>query len=273
MITKDNSEKIKQEFLDTADSFYELTEEASKITTGVSESDKKRYDEIKDMGFGRSLSVHERVGREENIKVVEDAISEIKTLQLLPYKLIEVSQLFEILNKWDLYIGHSNLFGGEIPQQKADCIRQYYNSAIAEGNDNTFWRQSLETTPNEHGTFLSASRTQTSYGRPSFYVCAPKKLFTSFGSKEEKIRTIGREVYLDRKIKFPSFASIRKEMQKRKEEREERKRQEMIALDPIVVVPISGPAMKKLGLKLAHIVTAWGPEAADPMVRQETIEN
>lgn len=101
---------------------------------------REKYKNLKELGFERANTVQkvdeaskeeEQEKREqEEIKLLNNKLHILKEdlgykKSLHPYRILEFSQILSLLHKYDLYLGHSSFFTGEIPEKAADDILKY----------------------------------------------------------------------------------------------------------------------------------------------------
>lgn len=160
---------------------------------------------------------------------------------LFPFnRFIDLTELYKILGKYDLFLGHESAYIGDIPIQNARKIIKFdedlKNKSIREKSQDQY-------SPLCHKEKTKASNGITSYC--DYYIVAPRSDFKNRGLIE-----IGNELVYQKKIK-----SIKNRIKEKKFE------------DPIVLKPLF--LYDKI---LLTIVTKWGPEAICPEF-QNPIEN
>ena len=190
-------------------------------------------------------------------------------------RLILYPQVISILEKYNLYIGESNIYTGDIPDKNLSDIKNFDSTRKKLSNDNIAHLRNgghvqalcakKSTVIDEH-TFNQTILNRkiynltepyrlnpfrgNSYGSNSFYICAPIKDF-----KLDKTIVVGNEIVQTSKDFKPKLHSV--------------KRVEVV--DPIVLYPVNIPFFEELIGFL--VVTAWGPEAGDLHIANHQINN
>jgi hypothetical protein len=231
--------------------FAELNEsKADKIK--IKKKELKNKEILQNFGFNNTKNVKEvtdklnKKSAFENKSSIKDVIQ--KYQRILPgYKFITLSQVYEICDKYDLYIGNASLFEGEIPQNNIDDISRFpshkMKTEIVIAGSYYYIYQDAK--PN--GYLTTSSSIPTFYSDSGynlqFSICAPESDFQKGTTK------IGREIFKDENLKSKFKLEKRVKVE-----------------DPIVLCPCE--RLKNDDILFA-IVTAWGPEAQDSNVFNE----
>jgi hypothetical protein len=181
-------------------------------------------------------------------KIIKDVVTFYqKTFPF--YKFILYSQVINICEKYNLYLGHSSLYKGNIPKKNIEEMKNFpfnvYNSSSFER-----YIPYLHHMPNEPLCNCDLNHYANQYGYNgngnnssiNTYICAPLNSFD-----EINIKTVGKELYRkssDEVSLNPFKFKFVKPAPK----------------DPIILLPVRVEELKQLGF---IIMTKWGVEAND----------
>lgn len=176
------------------------------------------------------------------ISTVNDLMAKLNDIRLkFPHKIISYSQIIKILEKYDLYIANSSFYTDILPEENAKHILNYKKSSEGKAITGHY----LSSAPLcSQRVNLNRKPFHNSNTTPQFYVCAPIKMF----SKKNRF-VIGKELFYNEKM-AAKFTYVKPTPMD----------------DPIILSPLFLDNAIADDLKLFHIVTAWGPEAKDPLV-------
>lgn len=150
------------------------------------------------------------------------------------YKFILYPQVLEICAKYQLYLGNGSLYQGTVPDSNLEQIESFNTTAMVKLQQAGKTRRI-----NTHGF---AYEEDYYNGHLGYHICAPGADFKAEGT----IR-IGHEI-LRTSLEKPSHKD----------------RLETVKIpDPVVLCPVK---CNGIGTQGFLIVTAWGPEASDPLV-------
>jgi len=185
-----------------------------------------------------------------NIEIFLQELAQLR-MRFSTYRIITYSQMIEILEEYNLFIGPSMMYVGEIPAKNAVEIAQFSKYL----KDGFIQHSNLPTSAQDIVGFVESpvgfSDPQIPLFRKGFnkketgsrnlYIVGQNKHF-----KHKNLSCVGREVFIDNdvpKFKFEDAPT---------------------PPDPIVLAPIQF-TKSKLGneLKLFFVVSAWGAEAAE----------
>jgi len=178
------------------------------------------------------------------ISKTSDLISKLNNIRLkYPYKIISYSQIITILEKYDLYIAPSENYTDILPEDNAKHLLNYKRS-VSDKNINGNFDSKYPICSQKIKNNLSGL-SHNRYDVPlQFYVCAPIKMFSTINRF-----IIGKELFYNSSL-APKFTYVKPTKIE----------------DPIILSPLFLDNEIANDLKLFHVVTAWGPEAKDPLV-------
>lgn len=228
------------------------------------------FNELSAIGFRNSKTVVKAKKLVDDRKQTSNNLSALKSLQKqleeikvrYPYNIITYSQIISILEKYNLYIGHSTEYKDILPTENGEEIIKYSNVVTSNSTARDFFYgpsyNTTERSPYIVGrldkTLLICAQEFVEQKRNhslhfNFYVCAPHEMFN-----QEHRFIIGREMYYN-----PNYRKLKTVLKK------------SLALDPIILHPIhiDNPIARQL--KLFHIVTSWGPGAKESEIVNEKI--
>jgi len=260
---------IHKEFDTAVDKLLCISEELKKRATSIDilEEDELVNDGkfLSQIGFGNvNVAKHAENFLEEN-KSIENEKSSLENkstsisqdvqfyANLFPFhKFILHSQVLQILEKYNLSIGYSELYKGSIPQKNIDEIKDFMKhiERAQERHSRLYtslYREEFMFDVNLREPLCAQDTYHDRTNFPKFYICAPKKDFVS-GSN---IHHVGREIFKNNDYTHSSM------LQKLRETRQKR------IEDPIILLPV-GTSLNQVGF---IVVTKWGPEGEDPMLR------
>ena len=172
-------------------------------------------------------------------KEIDETITEYK--KLFPFhKFISYSQVLKILEKYNLYLGHSSIYKGVIPEKNIHEIKLFPIDRLPNFLiPNINIKEPLCVAESTTNNFNIVDR--RSKPAINFYICAPETNFIL-----NNILKIGHELVKDGEFNQKSFKELRKI-------------KKLAPKDPIVLVPVK-TTLDMLGFM---IVTKWGLEAND----------
>jgi hypothetical protein len=161
-------------------------------------------------------------------------------------RLIAYAQIDEILKRWDLYMGISTKFVGEIPTENAKQIADYIKLGNSLGSSKTRHDYFGYSTTYDYKyieyridqpTFSPRNPSKES-SIPNLYICAPMDNFNPID-----MQVCEREIFYTKGPKFRMVPAT--------------------VMDPIVVSPLNFYSNIGRQLRIYHVVSAWGPESKD----------
>lgn len=201
------------------------------------------------LGFSNSKSVVETKNKALGFNQSVSNLNKFKDLQTIvdnlrlkyPYKIISYGQIIRILEKYNLYISKSNNYIDAIPEANAKQILDYTKNVKSNIQSGHY----TGVRPIAAQDVEKNSAYRTGYN-DNFYVCG---LFDMFKQSDNRF-VVGKEIFHDHEldVKFKYEAP------------------KASWPDPVVLQPLYTGNEIGDSLKLFHIVTAWGPEASDPII-------
>lgn len=244
-------------------------EESKKIKVKEQQKDfKKKAILMKDLGFNNAKEVKEfekEESKTENIRSKKENLSNLSKnlikeinkykIKFPGYKIITYSQVMKICEKYNLYMGKSDLYTGEIPDKnledivKFDKIKNKISDKYAFLDQNPYPLCEIQNLiEKDEYKFTHKYNVNYGYGTPniftelSYHICAPANDFET-----KNCVKVGNEIFKSNmKNKF--------------------KLKKIELKDPIVLFPIPLKSLKEIGFL---IITAWGDEAKDELIFNE----
>jgi hypothetical protein len=249
----DTIEKIHAEFNTATDKLINIAKQSAKAADNI--ADLKETDTIEDgiflktIGFDNvpqakkaldfSLSKNTLFVQKNHLSKKAEKIAKIvdNYSQTFPFnKFILYSQVIEILEKYNLFIGHSSLFKGEIPEKNVKEIKSFFNNYKDTKN--------LARINTKKPLCSNDGCESYSGGYMNFFICAPKADFQT----GKNIFTLEKEIYKNDEFDIPSYTKAIAMNKLAKQTK-----------DPIVLLPVRTD-LNQLGF---IVVTKWGLEAED----------
>lgn len=247
----DTIEKIHQDFDLAVDRLKKIAEDRKKEAESLKNPQKSEFFDdaqfLDDLGF-RNVSIVdqknnykktvEKINKERRQKshVSESIERNIELFtNIFPFhKFILYSQVIQICEDYNLYLGPVSFYKGNIPQKNIDEIKNFPFDTYRSG-DFDRW---LRLVPHEPICNQRMEKEHFSNGI-SLYICAP---LNEFNRKNTNIT--GKEIYENKFDLNPLRLEIPKKMPK----------------DPIVLLPVRVKGLNDPGF---IVITKWGKEAED----------
>jgi hypothetical protein len=154
------------------------------------------------------------------------------------HKFILYSQVEKILEKYNLYLGYSELYNGDIPEKNIYELIEF-NEKYKHNIDSSKFKYFDAKNIPLCGADLNTIKYSEANEKTQYYICAPKKDF------QNKIKTFKREVYEPNYNLWLSNIELDAYIKAR---------------DPIILLPVKTYKLNTIGFV---IVTKWGLEAED----------
>lgn len=243
-------EKIHNDFDVAIHKLEKIAEDRKKEAESMKEPEKEIfYDDaefLDNLGF-KNVSI---VGKNNNYKesleqTVRNKKSKIETSEVLRenieffsnkfpfHKFILYSQVINICEDYNLYLGPVDLYKGNIPKKNIDEIKAF----PFEVYKSVYFRRNLFFGSSD--PICSQSGISSMSDKVSLYICAPYNEF-----EHKKTMTTGKEIYHRDFDLNPLNVKIPKKMPK----------------DPIVLLPVKAKGLRNPGF---IVITKWGKEAED----------
>jgi hypothetical protein len=160
------------------------------------------------------------------------------------YKFILLSQIYNICEKYNLYIAHSSLYKGNIPQKNIDELKrfpfdEYFNEKYYFYIDKS--KPLCDQINNNSSKYIK------------YYICASYNDFLI----DKNTHIIGKEIFKNEKYEKPSFKLLKP-----------KKVPDPIILIPVNISPI--PTTTDIGFL---VNTKWGKEGNDDTLQNNVIKN
>lgn len=266
-------QKIHNEF-DTAvdaivkslDEYKKESERKKEEVKNVDNETKEKAEVLKKAGFINTHPVRELQKIEkENISVYEASKQSEEFAKKLRkttefyqnffpfHKFILYPQVIDILEKYDLYLGHTNLYKENVPEKNVEEIKDFFaNYEVKIIRDGEFavggWRRSIIPFIKKGEPLCSAEPSHNTKDIQC-YICAPRKEFVN----DKGVISVERELFYNKLFSNSGLKRFREEQRA--------KRQKI--KDPIVLMPVSTFFEDIVGF---IIITKWGLEAEDPQL-------
>lgn len=211
----------------------DLENESLFLTKNFDTNDfKRKADFLKDIGFTNSIATKIYAGIVDN----KDLISHYNDTYYGNSKFILEAQLERLCEKYDLYVRSTGHFMGDIPEKNVKDIMNFRVRLHDLGFDEYRLQDMMNKFSYSDSQFTIHSRSLKHYGLTNFIqIAAIKSLFHPDAFRETQDRIIGvKEIE-------PKFE---------------------VDLDPIVLFKVKGGYL---------IITAWGDEANDELVFNQTL--
>ena len=264
-------ELIHAEFDTAVDRLVEISNTSIKQSESLKTSERNQVIDdgefLRSIGFGNvksaveaeefSLNNRKILGEKNELSEKSSKIERTIKIysQFFPFhKFILYSQVIAILEKYNLYLGPSQLYKGDIPEKNIQEMKEFmkycnelknrdYSSILRSSDSTDVFIRLDENKPLCSYENRKASR-YTSTSSPVFYICAPKKDFKN----DSNIKCIGKEIYKS-EYSIPSISEAAAIIQSRQQVK-----------DPIILTPVT----TKFEQPGFIISTKWGAEANDP---------
>jgi len=154
------------------------------------------------------------------------------------YKFILYSQVEKILEKYNLYLGYSELYNGDIPQKNIYELLEFnekFKDNISSSKFKFFNAKNIPLC----GIDLNSITRNGEGEKIQYYICAPKNDF------QNNIKTFKREVYEPQYKLWLTNAELKSYYEVK---------------DPIILFPVKTYSLNTIGF---IVVTKWGLEAKD----------
>lgn len=251
-------EKIHNEFDSAVEVLEKISNEKQEMANSISDNPPDTNDNdgvfLLDLGFSNTTlakkSLEYRVQKKNNDDKRSSYLHQSKAIKenvdfyknAFPFhKFILYSQVLQICEKYNLYLGSSSLYKGDIPKKNIEEMKNFplqkYQSLISQCVP---FLSSIEPICSQLGNTFSTRPRGDAGIHP--YICAP---YSSFETKNTD--TVGKEIFSINKengLINPFKFKIPKPEPK----------------DPIVLLPVTTKQLKQIGF---IVVTKWGKEAED----------
>jgi hypothetical protein len=196
------------------------------------------------------LSVNKNI-KTKKLSIVNNttALSSIISLyqsEFPNYKFILLSQIYNICEKYNLYIGHSSLFNGQIPEKNINELKQFPFDKYK--NNTRFHQRIILNLP-------LCSQFEKNYKYSSdminYYICASYQDFLI----DKNTHIIGNEIFKNLDYEKPTFKLIKP----------------VKVPDPIILIPVN---IDSIPDDMGFLInTKWGIEANDVLLKNDTLQN
>lgn len=243
--TKETIEAIHAEFNSAGD---KLLAEARDIIAGLSSHNSEKASALSRVGFTSTKEVVE-VGEIEKLKKENESIAgaiQYYSVHFPQYKFITKKMAMAICEKYNLVLGEVSQYTGFVPQKNLNQISKFFEG---ENEINTRY-----TTRSSHIFSRPLVITKDQYEQDKKHEAMAREL---------ALQSIGRWYTMKGNVPL-SIAAPLKDMKTDGYTLKDRLFSKEIS-DPVVMAPV-----QYNGIDLFCIITAWGEEASDPIVVNET---
>lgn len=181
----------------------------------------------------------------QNKKEVKALVDELQEIHVkYPYKIIHYSQMINLLEKYNLYVGPTEQYKEHLPPSNAQEVSNFVNGPkVIERWGMTKGIPLCAQMFREHEQYRHYGKSEDQ----RLYICAPINYFNI-----KDLAKVGRELYVE--SDFPEFKMLETPNMP-------------VPPDPIVLAPIAMRSELGKRLRPFFIVSAWGPEAKDAEVQ------
>lgn len=236
-----------------------LLKQAQDIIASIRIDNKDKIDDLKNLGFKQVKEVSEteaKIKERSRNENIANLISELK-VKYPQYKFITTQDALAICKKYNLVIGEVGLFKGFVPEKNLTQIKDFFVSEnelnYSYTEENNYFGRSRAISVEEYNRMqqMAYDERNINHNRLGLQtVSYDYRKYDSHPSKNKKKLYIAAPVKdMDTKGYKLDGSILRK----------------IEVPDPVVLCPY-----QKNGIELYCIVTAWGDEASDPLVVNET---